>query len=97
MGPRIPAHAYFNCDFTEPEDRNHSTVNVALLSYRRPGELLLTIIWINHRGSVPTTSLRSMQQAIDMALSNEVLNLPAALVRQLWSQSTQAASCYEAC
>lgn len=28
MGPRIPTHAYFNCDFTAPEHRNRYAVNM---------------------------------------------------------------------
>lgn len=47
--------------------------NVALLSYRLLSEVVLTNHRINDRGSVLTTGLRSMPQAINMALSNEVL------------------------
>lgn len=54
--------------------------------------MVLTIPWINHRGSVPTTGLQGLMQAIDMAGRNEVLNrvLLAYIyfgVNQLYQQS----------
>lgn len=73
-GPQHTGNAYFNFSFTAPEYRNRYAMNITLLSYRLPGEVLLTIPWINHRGSMPTNGLRGMKQAIDIALHNEVLN-----------------------
>lgn len=60
--------------FSTPEHRNCYDVFIALPSYRLFGELVLTISWINNRGSVLTTDLGGMQIAIYMELNNEVFN-----------------------
>lgn len=47
---------------------------MALLLYRLPGERVMTIPLINHRGSVPTTGLRGMKIAIYLTLNDKVVH-----------------------
>lgn len=72
MGSGIPTHAYF-CEFKSPEYKKRYAVNIALPQSLH-GNVVLTIPWIDHSGSLLTTYLHEMQQAIDMALNNGFLN-----------------------